>query len=137
MIIADTSVVSEFMRPNPAAHVVDWASSISAERIGVSAITVQEIETGLMALPESRRKHELFASWSKILAAHAGRVVTYGLEEARATARVISESKDMGRQMSLADAQIAGICMANGYQLATRNVKDFVHVAGLEVVNPF
>ena len=39
--------------------------------------------------------------------------------------------------MSLADAQIAGICSARGWTLATRNVRDFERVANLAVVNPF
>lgn len=39
--------------------------------------------------------------------------------------------------MSLADAQIAGICLAGGHQLATRNVSDFSVAAGLTTLDPF
>lgn len=39
--------------------------------------------------------------------------------------------------MSLADEQIAGICLAEGARLATRNVRDFEHVEGLDLLNPF
>lgn len=39
--------------------------------------------------------------------------------------------------MSLADAQIAGSCLANGSTLATRNVRDFDHVEGLTLLSPF
>lgn len=39
--------------------------------------------------------------------------------------------------MSLADAQIAGICLAGGFELATRNVSGFAGTAGLSFINPF
>jgi toxin FitB len=38
--------------------------------------------------------------------------------------------------MAIADAQIAGICLAGGYELATRKVKDFSNAAGLAVTDP-
>ena len=39
--------------------------------------------------------------------------------------------------MPLTDAQIAGVCLAGGHSLATRNVRDFTGVAGLTLLNPF
>ena len=39
--------------------------------------------------------------------------------------------------MSLADAQIAGTCLAHATNLATRNIKDFAHVSDLTLTNPF
>ncbi len=50
--------------------------------------------------------------------------------------RVLVEGMDEGRPMLLADAQIAGICIANAATLATRNVKGFANMVDLIVINP-
>lgn len=71
----------------------------------------------------------------------AGRVrntiATYDVPAARTTARLLVDALDHGRPMSLADAQIAGTCLAHAATLATRNIKDFAHVSDLTLVNPF
>ena len=56
---------------------------------------------------------------------------------ARATARLLDEALDQGRPVPLADAQIAGICLSHGAQLATRSVKDFGQISELSVIGPF
>jgi predicted nucleic acid-binding protein len=65
-----------------------------------------------------------------------GRAV-YDLPAARHTASILVAAQAADRPMSLADAQIAGICFAGGYELATRNVSDFSTTAGLPIINPF
>lgn len=64
-------------------------------------------------------------------------IVVYDVEAAEATAAVLVSSEAAGRPMALADAQIAGICVAGGHRLATRNVRDFESVSDLAVLNPF
>ena len=59
------------------------------------------------------------------------------LPAARQAARILVAAEDSGRPSSLADAQIAGICLAGGYELATRNVGDFAGAPGLTIINPF
>ena len=69
--------------------------------------------------------------------AFADTIATYDVPGARATARLIVASLDQGRPMSLADAQIAGICLTRDATLATRNIKDFSSVGDLILINPF
>jgi predicted nucleic acid-binding protein len=68
---------------------------------------------------------------------YADAIAVYDLPAAQHTASILVASEAAGRPMSLADAQIAGICRAGGYELATRNLNDFASTSGLTIINPF
>lgn len=137
MILADTNVVSEFMRTEPTPSVLDWAAAIPPRGLCVSVITVQEIEFGLAQLPSGRRRRELEEKWVRVAGSFDDAIVAYDRAMAEATARVLVLAQTAGRAMELADAQIAGSCLANRWTLATRNVKDFEVLRDLVVINPF
>ncbi|XAS77593.1 type II toxin-antitoxin system VapC family toxin [Dermatophilaceae bacterium Sec6.4] len=137
MIIADTNVVSEFMRDTPDPVVLAWAQSIDASDLTICVVTVEEIERGLGRLADGRRRRDLEQRWARLLDTFAESVVAYDLPAARETAVVLVAAESSGRPMALADAQIAGICLAHGHELATRNMKDFSNTAGLTAIDPF
>jgi hypothetical protein len=137
VIIADTNVVSEVMREKPDEAVLAWARGIDTAGLTICVVTVEEIERGLGRLPDGRRRRDLERRWTRLVDSFADAIATYDLAAARQTAGVLVAAEQSGRSMSLADAQIAGICLAGGHELATRNVKDFAAVPGLAVVNPF
>lgn len=137
MIVADTNVVSEFMRDEPDPTVLSWAGSMGPTDLTICVVTVQEIERGIGRLPDGKRRRELEQRWQRLLAAFREVILVYDLTAAEATARVLVSAEVAGRPMGLADAQIAGICLAGGHQLATRNLRDFESVADLSAVNPF
>lgn len=137
MIIADTNVVSEFMRDTPDPVVLAWAQSIDASDLTICVVTVEEIERGLGRLADGRRRRDLEQRWDRLLDTFAESVVPYDLPAARETAAVLVAAESSGRPMALADAQIAGICLAHGHELATRNMKDFSNTAGLTAIDPF
>ncbi len=137
MIIADTNVVSEFMRDAPDPVVLEWAQSVDASDLTICVVTVEEVERGLGRLSHGRRRRDLEQRWSRLLDIYAESVAVYDLLAARETAAILVAAEGSGRPMALADAQIAGICLAGGYDLATRNVKDFSNTASLNVIDPF
>lgn len=137
MIVADTNVVSEFMRDEPDAAVLAWAGTLGPSELTICVVTVEEIERGIGRLLAGRRRSQLDERWRRLVATFRETILAYDVEAAEATARVLVSSATAGRPMSLADAQIAGICLAGGHQLATRNVRDFESVAELVVLNPF
>jgi predicted nucleic acid-binding protein len=100
-------------------------------------VTVEEIQGGLGRLPEGRRRRDLEQRWSRTEQSFAETVAPYDLPAARLTAGILAAAEASGRPLSRADAQIAGICLAGAYQLATRNVSDFSTTAGLTTLNPF
>lgn len=136
MIVADTNIVSEFTKDIPDPHVLAWARSLAAN-LTISVVTVEEIDRRLGRLPKGRRRKDLERRWTTLLNAFADTIATYDVPAARATARLSVASLDQGRPMSLADAQIAGICLSHAATLATRNIKDFSSVGDLTLINPF
>ena len=137
MIIADTNVVSEFMKERPDPAVLAWAESINATDLNICVVSVEEIERGLGRLPRGRRRRDLEQRWHTLVDTFRDAIAVYDVAAARATARILVDAEAGGHPMTLADAQIAGICVATECHLATRNLRDFEHVSELTVVSPF
>ena len=115
----------------------------SGSRVGATVgctdrvTTSDAIDRGLGRLPKGRRRKDLERRWATLLDAFADTIATYDVPAARATARMVVASLDQGRPMSLADAQIGGICLTHAATLATRNMKDFSSIGDLTLINPF
>ena len=112
-------------------------SSLEPADLGICVVTVEEIERGLQRLPRGKRRTGLEGRWRGLLATFSDSVATYDVPAAQHAARVLAAAQSAGRPMSLADAQIAGICLAGDHPLATRNVKDFARADSLDVINPW
>lgn len=138
MILLDTNVLSEFMRPQPAATVVSWLDEQPAGEVYTSAISRAEIELGLLLMAPGRRQEALSqAAGSMFAEEFAGRCLPFDEDAARYYARIVSARTRAGRPISVEDAQIAAIALARRMSLATRNTTDFEAIDGLEVVNPW
>jgi predicted nucleic acid-binding protein len=138
MILLDTNVVSEFMRPVPAATVLTWLDAQVADGVFVSAITRAEIELGLGLMPDGRRKSDLMAAAKTMFVEDfPGRCLPFDETAASCYATISVKRIRLGRPISVEDAQIAAIALANGLTLATRNDRDFQSIDGLTVVNPW
>ncbi|MFO7800960.1 MAG: type II toxin-antitoxin system VapC family toxin [Desulfovermiculus sp.] len=138
MILLDTNVVSEAMRPSPDPGVIRWFDAFPASEVWISAVTVAEICQGIGLLPEGRRKTMLFEMAEKMFAEDfSGQCLPFDCQAAREYAVIVAERTKQGRPVSVEDAQIAAIALSGGLTLATRNVKDFSGIKGLEVVDPF
>lgn len=137
MIIADTNVVSEFMKDSPDRAVLAWAHDIGPADLTICVVTVEEVERGLGSMPAGRRRRALEQRWCRLMDTFAEAVAVYDISAARETANILVAAEASGRPMSLSDVQIAGICLAGNHELATRNVSDFSNTAGLTIINPF
>ena len=137
MIVADTNVVSEFMREHPEPSVMGWAGTLAAGDLAITVITVEEIERGIAGIPVGRRRRDLEGRWHQLLDAYADSVLAYDVPAAHETAQILVNRASAGSPMSLADAQIAAICLSQQCQLATRTVRDFQGIDELAVLNPF
>lgn len=137
MIIIDTNVLSELMKPRPAAPVVAWIGEQPTADLYTTAITQAEILHGLMLLPAGRRRRALETAVNAMFAEEfEGRILAFGPDAAPAYARIATERCRAGRPISHFDAQIAAIARASGATVATRNVDDF-EGCGVRVVNPW
>ena len=137
MIMLDTNVISESLRPNPESRVLDWVNTQAIETLYLSAITVAELRFGAALLPSGRRKAKLQDRLEhKLLPLFTGRVLPFDFTVTEAYAEVMSQARMAGQSISTADGYIAATAAANGMSIATRDTNPFA-AAGLEVINPW
>ncbi len=137
MIILDTNVVSEPLRPEPEPAVLAWLDAQAPATLYLTSITLAELLAGVAALPAGRRRNKLGqALTEQVLPLFEGRVLAFDMPAARAFAQVHAGAQAAGNPIGFADAAIAAIARAHGYALATRNVRDF-NGTGVEVIDPW
>jgi predicted nucleic acid-binding protein len=135
MIIMDTNVVSELMRPTPDLAVLTWALNAESE-LRVTTPTVAEIRYGIARLPEGRHRESISAAADRRLRGFAPRIVPFDYAAAVRFGELKARRRSIGRPITTFDAQIAAICLARSAALATRNVKDFDGL-GITVIDPW
>jgi toxin FitB len=137
MILLDTNVVSEVMKPRPAEAVVAWLNRQESKNLYVSAIAIGEIAYGLRLLPDRKRRSGLRERFEQFIAlAFDQRVLAYDEPAARIYGELMRDHKELGTPISVPDGQIAAIARRHHFAVATRNVLDF-ESCGIEVINPF
>jgi toxin FitB len=135
MIVVDTNVVSELMRPSPDQAVLEWVGSAGAG-LRTTAITVAEVRYGLERLAGGRRKDRLRAAADEVFTVFSDYVLPFDAESPVHYALIVSHCDGIGRPVDGFDAQIAAICRAHSATLATRNMKDF-RETGVDLVDPW
>lgn len=136
MIILDSNVVSALMRDAPDQSVVSWMDRQMHASLWTSSITILEIQTGLQIMPEGRKKVSLSQDFERLLDRIDHRIVAFDEPAARFASELIGLRKKKGRVGDLRDTMIAGIVLAQGASLATRNVTHFSDISAT-VVNPW
>ena len=136
MIILDTNVLAELMRPKPSPRVVAWVAKQPATELCTTSITEAEIFHGIELLSKGKRRDGLLGAEAMFAEDLAGRIFGFESDAARAFSRIAAHRRALGRPISHADAQIAAIAQVRGAKLATRNLADFKD-CGLDVINPW
>jgi toxin FitB len=137
-VLLDTNVLSELMRSQPEQAVMEWFAGRSGDVFYVSAITQAEIMLGISLLPAGKRRDGLTVAADEMFAQDfAGRCLPFDAASAGHYAAVVSGRRKAGLIITTEDAQIAAIALTHGYPLATRNTKDFLHIGGLTLYNPW
>ena len=137
MILLDTNVISEFMRPEPRKGVVAWFDARPASAFYLCTPVIAEIHAGVMCLPPSRRREDLTNDFRRIESdLFDSRVLAFDRDCARAYGDIVARRKGLGRPISVIDAEIAAIARTFGLTLATRNTRDF-EALDLDLVDPF
>lgn len=138
MILLDTNVLSELMRPRPDPRVVTWLDGFAQSEIWISAVTVAEIRLGLALLPNGKRRALLWDLAEQMFQEDfSERCLPFDCSAAAEYADIVARRTRQGRPISVEDAQIAAIARSSGLELVTRNVKDFSGIEGLTVFDPW
>ena len=137
MIILDTNVVSEPLKPAPSQVVLDWLDRQAPETLYLTAVSLAELLAGIEALPSGRRRLELEQAVTRqIMPLFEGRVLSFDTKAAEAFGKVRAGAQAVGNTIGFADGAIAAIATSQGFALATRNVRDF-RGAGVGLINPW
>ena len=137
MILLDTNVVSEPLRPAPDARVIAWIDAQALETLYLSAITVAELRAGVALLPAGKRRSGLQQNLEeRVLPLFAGRVLPFDLACTPAYAALMTKVRAAGLAIAAADGYIAAIASANGMAVATRDIGPF-EAAGAAVIDPW
>jgi hypothetical protein len=137
MIVLDTNVLSELMRPIGDPRVLAWVDDQQPGDVYLTAVTTAELRYGVLRLPDGRRKSDLADRVQRTLDEDfAGRILSFDDDASAQYAEIVVGRERRGLSISMADAQIAAICRCHTASLATRNTKDFAHT-GIDVVDPW
>lgn len=137
MIVLDTNVLSEILRPAPEPRVVEWLSEQPRASVFTTTITRGEVLYGIRVLPAGKRRDGLWNAALQIFDVDLdGQVLGFDSAAADDYAEISATRRAAGRPIAQFDAQIAAITLSRGAQLATRNVRDF-EGCGFEVINPW
>ena len=137
MIILDTNVISEPLKPSPDPAVIRWLDRQSPATLYVTTISQAELLAGVSALPAGRRRTELRKVIDKELSfLFEDRVLRFGERSAEAYAQVVPAANAAGNPIDFADAAIGAIAIEHNYILATRNVADFKGTS-IKLLNPW
>jgi hypothetical protein len=137
VIVLDTNVLSELMKPRPAESVMRWMAAQPATSLYTTSITQAEILHGIMLLPSGKRRSAFEAAAETMFKEDfAGRVLPFGSDAAHRYACIAAQRRRAGRPISHFEAQIAAIARSTGASIATRNAPDF-DGCGVKVIDPW
>jgi len=136
MIILDTNVVSEAMKPEPNLVVRAWLNDQAAETLYLSSVTLAELLFGIAALPSGKRKEMLALTLEGLMGLFKDRVLPFDVEAARHYADLAVVAKVSGRGFPTPDGYIAAIAASRGFIVASRDTAPY-EAAKVTVINPW
>jgi len=136
MIVLDTNVVSEAMKPDPNPAVQQWLNAQAAETLYLSSITLAELMFGISALPSGRRKAALSQTLEGLLNLFDDRILAFDTDAARHYAELAVAARAAGKGFPTPDGYIGAIAKAKGFSVATRDVAPF-QAAGIKIIDPW
>ena len=136
MIVLDTNVISEAMKPEPHPAVRAWLNAQAAPTLYLSSVTLAELLFGIAALPAGKRKDMLAQALDGLLGLFLNRVLPFDTDAARRYADLAVMARTGGRGFPTPDGYIAAIAVSRGFIVASRDTAPF-EAAGVPIINPW
>jgi hypothetical protein len=137
MIVLDTNVISEVLRPTPEPEVLSWLRSVPRRDIWTCTVVLAELFSGVDLMPAGKRQQLLREKMEQLVPTlFVDQILLFDLSAARAYGPILAARQTKGRPIDEIDAQIAAIAKVNGATLATRNIRDFEY-CDVRLINPW
>jgi toxin FitB len=136
MIILDTNVVSEAMKPEPHPAVLNWLNQQISETLYLSSVTLAELLFGIATLPDGNRKDKLELALDGLLVLFRNRILSFNTDAARRYAKLAMIAKTNGRGFPIPDGYIAAIADSRGFIVASRDTAPY-EAADVPIINPW
>lgn len=136
MIVLDTNVVSEAMKPEPHQNVLAWLNAQPNETLYLSSVTLAEMLFGIRTLPSGKRKEMLNEALNGLVELFEGRILSFDIDASRQYADLAVTARAAGRGFPVPDGYIAAIAVSQGFKVASRDAAPF-EAANVSVINPW
>lgn len=136
MILQDTCVVSEAIRPQPSRNVLQWLESLPEYQVYLPVPALGELEKGIHLLQEGEKRSALRLWIEQLRERFRGRIVPFDEETAIVWGKLAARFEKSGRRLPVIDGMLAALALRHSALFATRNVTDF-QGTGVEIVNPW
>jgi predicted nucleic acid-binding protein len=136
MIVLDTNVISEAMKPEPHLSVQSWLNDQAVETLYLSSVTLAELLFGIAALPAGKRKNMLEQALKGLMGLFRDRILPFDIDSAQHYAELAMIAKNSGRGFPTPDGYIAAIAASRNFTIASRDTAPY-EAAGVPVINPW
>ena len=137
MIVLDTNVISEPLKPLADPALVAWLDRQPRETLYLCAPVLMEVLLGIALLPDGKRKRSMTTTVQAFLTNYfADRFLVFERQAAVSYASLASRASVRGYSISAPDCQIAAIAAVHGFTVATRDTAPF-NAVGVPVINPW
>jgi len=136
MIVLDTNVVSEAMKPQANPAVRAWLNEQVVETLYLTSVTLAEMLFGIAVLPAGKRRNTLTRALDGLLALFGDRVLPFDIDAARHYTDLAVAARNAGRGFPIPDGYIAAIAASRGFIVASRDTSPYA-AGGLQVIDPW
>jgi predicted nucleic acid-binding protein len=136
MIVLDTNVISEAMRPEPSRAVRTWLNEQVGETLYLTSVSLAVVLFGIAVLPAGRRRNSLARALDGLLELFGDRVLPFDTNAARHYTALAVAARRAGRGFPAPNGYIAAIAASRGFIVASRDTSPYA-AGGLRVVDPW
>lgn len=137
MIVLDTNVVSEALKPGRDPAVIAWLDQQSVETLFLSATSLAELLIGIAIMPDGKRKSTISAALDSLISRlFDTRILPFDEGAAMAYSQLVSAARAQGKAVSMPDGQIGAVASVHNFTVATRDVAPF-QALGVPVIDPW
>lgn len=134
--VLDTCVLSETIKPEPDASLVQWLQAQEPDSLFVSAITLGELRKGIDRLAPGKKRHDLSLWLVSLMGEFGGRFLDFDTETAMIWGSLSAMLESAGTPLPVIDTMIAACALRHGHSLVTRNESDY-RATGVPLINPW